>query len=306
MQPDAPDLLPTSCSVLLLGTRPGVGVSTLAVQLAGLLQSRLAAATGTCQDVPPAHPLPTNQCVVLLDLGRPVGDCQLYMNLTSTLNVVDAARALHRIDATHWAAAMTRASNGVAMLSLPEDLEQMRDVSQTDMLALFERMHALFGLLLMDASGWWDAEWVSALARVSTETWLISDQSVGSLAALQRQIKLLQTQLICSSHLKLVVNHYDERYGMTAAQIAQRFGLQLIGTLPDRPLPLIVCGNQGKLLHAITERDPYIAAMIVLVEAVWARQSVKPAACNAWLAAWLPSVHDRLTHNTINNTTSNL
>jgi pilus assembly protein CpaE len=132
------------------------------------------------------------------------------------------------------------------MLALPEDFEQMRAVSQVDVLLLFERMHALFGLLLMDANGLLDAKCVGALARVASETWLVRDQSRGSLAALQRQINMLQTQHVCSSQLKLVINRYDERYGMTAAQIARRFGLQLIGTLPDRPLPLTLCGNQGK------------------------------------------------------------
>ena len=133
------------------------------------------------------------------------------------------------------------------------------------------------------------------LARAAGETWLVSDQSVGSLVSLDSQIKALDAQHVDIDHLKLVVNRYDERYGMTAAQIAKRFGLQLAGTLPDRALPLIVCANQGKLLHEMAERDVYIRAMTALVDAALTEPVKAKGARNGWLAAWLPNVHRRLT-----------
>ncbi|CFN80600.1 Flp pilus assembly ATPase [Bordetella pertussis] len=97
------------------------------------------------------------------------------------------------------------------------------------------------------------------------------------------------------SALRLVVNRYDERYGMSAAQIAERFGLELAGTLPDRTLPLMVCTNQGRLLHEQAERDIYVRAVQTLVDRLLAGSEAPRARHNSWLANWLPGVH-RLTN----------
>jgi len=285
----------TKRSVLVLGTRPGVGASTLAVHLAGLLQDRLFEAARARKSTAEATELPLAERVALMDLGLPVGDCQLYMGVNSEFSFVDAARELHRVDATLLDSAMVSARNGVSMLSLPKDIDEMRSVSQSESLMLFERIRETFGMLIMDAGGFSHPEFVGGLARASNETWLVTDQSVGSLVSLDGQLKSLDAQHVDISHLKLVVNRYDERYGMTAMQIAERFGLHLAGTLPYRALPLIVCGNQGKLLHEMSERDLYIRAMTTFVDAVVAEPVGVDRARNGWLAAWLPNVHRRLT-----------
>lgn len=289
------DLLSMRQSVLVLGTRPGVGASTLAVHLAGLLQDRLAAAARARHDASPVHALPLAERVALMDMGWPVGDCQLYMGVNSKFTLVDAAREQHRVDATLLASIMTSAHNGVSMLSLPKDMDELRRFSQSELLTLFERIRETFGMLIMDANGFPHPDVVSEWVRTSGQTWLVTDQSVGSLVSLDAQIKSLSARHVDLGLLKLVVNRYDERYGMTAVQIAERFGLHLAGTLPDRALPLIVCGNQGKLLHEMSERDVYVRAMAPLVEAVLTEKVGRKSARNGWLAAWLPNVHRRLT-----------
>ncbi len=281
-------------SVLVLGTRPGVGVSTLAVHLAGLLQDRLFETARSRHSSAEAHELSLAERVALMDLGLPAGDCQLYMGVDSEFSFVDAARELHRVDASSLALAMVRAHNGVSMLSLPKNMAEIRKVSQSESLMLFERIRETFGMLIMDAGGFSHPEFVAGLACAANETWLVTDQSVGSLASLDAQLKSLDAQHVDAGHLKLVVNRYDERYGMTAMQIAERFGLPLAGTLPDRALPLIVCGNQGKLLHEMSERDLYIRAMTTLADAVLTAPVGMNRARNGWLAAWLPNVHRRL------------
>lgn len=90
-----------------------------------------------------------------------------------------------------------------------------------------------------------------------------------------------------------MVNRYDERYGMSAAQIAERFGLELAGTLPDRTLPLMVCTNQGRLLHEQAERDIYVRAVQTLVDRLLAGGEAPRAAQQlaGQLAAWRASLN---------------
>lgn len=284
----------TRRSVLLLGARAGVGTTTLAVHLAGMLQERMTSAARARHPGGAGKDLPLGDRVALMDLGWPVGDCQLYMNVSGDFNFVEAVRELRRLDATLLSAAMAHSPAGVSMLSLPRDMAEMRHVSQADSLLLFERLRENFGLVVADAGGFGHPEFVSGLARAAGETWLVTDQSVGSLLSLDAQIKELEQHHVEKRNLRLLVNKYDERYGMTAAQIAERFDLPLAGTLPDRTMQLIVCTNQGKLLHEVSERDTYVRAMATLVD-VLAAEPAPNQTRGGWLSSWLPNVHRRMT-----------
>ena len=100
--------------MLLLGTRPGVGTSTLAVHLAGLVQDRMkqahalraGLAAPSRQNRRGRRHAPLSSRVALLDLGWPVGDCQLYLNIGSDFDFAEAARNLRRLDPTLLGSAM--------------------------------------------------------------------------------------------------------------------------------------------------------------------------------------------------------
>lgn len=280
-------------SVLLLGARPGVGASTLAVHLAGLMQDRMAeramaAGARNSQD------FTLGQRVAMLDLGWPVGDCQLYLNTQSDFDFIEAVNNLRRLDHTLLASAMGGTPAGISVLTLPRDLGRMRSVSHADSLLLFERLRQHYGLLVVDAGGFSNVEFIAGMARSAQEVWLVTDQSVGALVSMASLIRDLQAQEVATDQLQLVLNRYDERYGMTATQIAERFGLALAGVVPDRTLPLMLCVNQGRLMHEEAERDVYVRAVQALANRLDAPPA-SPGARGNWLSAWLPGVHRRLT-----------
>ncbi|WP_199778167.1 pilus assembly protein CpaE [Achromobacter spanius] len=286
----------TRRSVVLLGARPGVGTSTLAVHLAGMVQDRLKLTynqRAAKASQPPGEPLPLSSRVALMDLGWPVGDCQLYLNIGGDFDFAEAARNLRRLDSTLLGSAMAHTANGLSVLSLPRDLGQMREVSQSDSLLVFERMRQHFSVVVADAGGFTNAEFVSGLARNSQLNWIVTDQSVGALVSLAGLLQELEHLHVDRSTLGLIVNRYDERYGMTAKQISERFNLELVGTLPDRTLPLMVCTNRGHLLHEEAERDVYVRAVQTLAERLCAEENA-PGGHASWLATWLPGVHRRM------------
>ena len=92
--------------------------------------------------------------------------------------------------------------------------------------------------------------------------------------------------------LGLIVNRYDERYGMTAQQIAERFQLELVGTLPDRTLALMVCTNQA----ACCTRRPSATscARRACAGGKLSTEEHTPGGRASWLATWLPGVHRRM------------
>ncbi len=284
--------------VLLIGARGGVGTSTLAAHLAGIVQDRYVQAHGESNGAArkPADAgamLPLAARVALLDLGWPIGDAQLYVNVAGDFDFAEAVRNLQRLDATLLGSAMAHTREGLSVMSLPRDPAQMNHMSQSDSLLVFERLRQHFGLMITDTGGFSNMDFVAGLARTSHTNWIVTDQSVSSLVALSGTLQDLERRHVERSSLGLVVNRYDERYGMTAQQIAERFQLELVGTLPDRALALMVCTNQGRLLHQDAERDVYVRGVQALAEKL-CNDTHQAAGRGSWLATWLPGVHRRM------------
>ena len=174
--------------VTLLGTRVGVGTTTLAAHLADLLQT----------DHPPTeaqHNGATEDRVALLDLGLPAGDGQVYLNVNSTFHFADAVRNLRRFDATLIHTALGRSRNGIKMLSLPQTAAEMRTLAQDDSVALLERLRSYFDVLIVDLGGFADRVFTSRIAAVSDQVWLITDQSVGALVSMPPLLQDLEKKV---------------------------------------------------------------------------------------------------------------
>jgi len=253
--------------VLLLGARAGMGVSTLAVQLAGMLQQRLNSRLDADEDSKkrvPAHARPLTERVCLLDLGMPVGDGLLYLGIRHGFHFVDAVQNLRRLDDTLLSSALPHDDDGISVLALPRSLDQVRDASQTDSVALFKRLHGYFAQLITDTGGLANPAFIAALAQHNAHVWVVADQSLSGLVSLADLLHELDEHKVDRAKLRLVVNRYDPRYGMHAGQIAERFDLKLLGTLPDRSLSLHKYTNLGKLLFKESPSDPYVKALEVL------------------------------------------
>lgn len=236
-------------SVAVLGVRAGVGSTTFCVHLADLA-GRAARAAGR------------EAGVALLDLGCPVADAQLYLATgAGEFDFAQAVQALPRLDKTLIRTAFATSAGGVTVVPLPGDLDAMQDVSHGDALALVSTFSRHFGTVVADLGGFPNADFTARLAAQADEAWLFTDQSVGALVSLAQTLRDLETRGVQRSALRLIVNRYDPAYGMSGAQIAQRFGVKLLAEIPERTRQLMASANQGRLLHATAETDPYVRAV---------------------------------------------
>lgn len=278
--------------IVILGVRAGVGASTLGAHLSTLVHMQMSAppAAPEAGRKPPSST--SSQKAALLDLGWPIADGQLYLNVSGTFHFAEAVRNLRRFDETLVNTALSRSASGVTVIPLPRDLSEMRTVSHADSLGLLEKLREHFGVLLADLGGFTNPEFVASLVRAADQTWLVTDQGVGSLVSLADILRDLDSRDVDRSRLRLVVNRYDERYGMTSDQISERFGVELLASLPDRTLALMSSTNQGRLLHEVSDRDPYVRAVQNLADALSER--TEKAGTNKWLSRWLPGVQKHL------------
>ncbi|WP_421567277.1 fimbrial protein [Stenotrophomonas sp. PD6] len=244
--------------VLLLGVRAGVGSSTLAAHL-GVLAQQLGhpgAADGSS-----AEPPPPSNATLLLDLGQPAGDAALYLNLDSQFHYDDALRNANRIDATLVRTAMTRHPGGLTLLGQPAGSE---GGLIADPAVLVQRLRGVFETVLCDLGGVPVRQVPRSLLNSADEIWLVADQAISTLVSLDQVLKQLDALGVRDARVQLVVNRHEEDGGLSPAQIAARFSLPLLATLPDCHR-LRASANHGHLLLQDAPRDPYLRALTPLL-----------------------------------------
>ena len=286
--------------VVLLGARIGVGCSTLAAHLSQLGQEMSVGGGPERAEKAAKVPKPgANKDdkfddtllghVALLDLGLPSGDGLLYLNTQSQFSFAEAVQNLRRFDETLVHTAVSHAPSGLAVLPLPLDLGDMRSVAAADALALTDRLRAFFDLIVADLGGFSNPAFVASLVRAADEVWLVVDQSVGAIVSLASMLRDLEEKSVERNHLHLVLNRYDPRYGMAADQIAKRFDVPLLATLPDRPLAMLSATNQGKLILDTARSDPYVRALQPLVERLLSSQhaGASQRQASGWLGRFM-------------------
>lgn len=255
----APQLAHKARLVVLLGVRAGVGTSTLAAHLAVLAQQARVLAQG--ED--------NSRDGLLMELAQPAGDLALYLNLDSRFHYEDALRNASRIDTTLARTAMARHDSGLVLLDRASGGEA---VPPSDPGALLQRLRSVFASVLCDAGGCPLRQLPPLLLEQADEIWLVADAAIGTLVSLDQALKHLAGQRDREKRLQLVVNRHDDSSGLAPEQIARRFELPLLATLPERPR-VRAAASRGQLLLRDAPHDPYLRALAPLVA------RLDPAAC---------------------------
>ncbi|WP_454738878.1 AAA family ATPase [Cupriavidus necator] len=249
--------------VVLLGARPGVGVTSLAVNLAAAARRHL----------PLREQTDARAEVLLLDLGLPARDGALYLNLSPGFHFVEAVRNLRRFDQVFVQTALTRHGNGVCVLPLPPALGELRDISYSEAISLLERLRAFFDMQIIDLGGFGNAEFTAQIVKAADSVVLVAEQSVGAIVSAAELVHELRAREVERDDLHLLVSRFDPRLGVDAAQIARRVGVESVATLPDSREALVLAMNRGAVLADDDPHDPYVRALAELL----ARLGYRPA-----------------------------
>lgn len=243
----APPLPPKTAGhmITFLGARPGVGTTTAAVNLALLLKQEF---------------LPDER-ILLLDFGYPTGDASLCLDTKVGFNFCDAVRSLRRFDNALLNTAFAHHKSGIATLSLPYNLAELRDISPADAMTLLSLFKSYFKVVVVDLGGFAGMDLLMYALGISDQILMVCEQSLPAVFSARQLLHNLHERNFASERLGLVVGKYDARIAMTPAQMALNLQLRLIENLPQRTEKLICCFNMGKSLLEVAPKDPYLEAL---------------------------------------------
>jgi pilus assembly protein CpaE len=244
----------TGYALVVLGGRQGVGATTLAVNLAVQLAKK------------------DKDNTLMLDFGLPLGDGLIHLpceEKQGAMDFVECVRNLKRFDATLAKTAFKKhLETGVAILSLPRNLADLREISASDALKFLNLIKSYFQNIVIDLSGFSNLEFVASLLRSADSTVVLTSQSVPGVVTTAELVKSLNDKGVQSKSFQLVVCPYQSDIALDASAIAEKLKIETVHTLPDRRQQLTNAVNGGAVLSRTDPKDPYSKAVIQLLQSL--------------------------------------
>ncbi len=208
-------------------SKGGVGATTLAANLAGLLQAR---GERTC----------------LVDLNLNMGDVLAFLDLPGGFSISDVIANIGRLDRSLLDTTLLRHRSGIHVLAQSHRVEDADRVDPGALSALIGFLREHYGAVVLDGLRSFDDLSVAAL-DASDNVLLVATQEVPAVRDARRCVQLFQ-RLGHDRKLALVVNRYQKQLEIDVQVMADTVGEPVRATVANDYPAVIRCVNKGLLL----------------------------------------------------------
>ena len=185
-----------------IGTKGGVGTTTLAVNFAAVLAQR-------------------NQTPVLIDLDWVGNDVAMQLGATPQYTLMEVAENLERLDQALFEGFVTRDPLGFYLVGPPDALEHTTPFSDQMFREFATFLVEKYDPIVIDGGRAVSNETVLAAAQVSASVFLVIDQEFPSIRNAQRYITFLMRMGFNQDQIKVVVNRYSKKVTANLASLEQ-------------------------------------------------------------------------------------
>jgi len=195
--------------VSVFAPKGGVGATTLAVNLAGLLAKR-----------------GERTCLLDLDLDR--GDALSMLDLPGNYGVADVIANLHRLDRDLLDAAVPRHRSGVRVLAQSTKIEESGAIEPSTLERLIEFLRGHYDRLVVDGLQGFDELSLAALDASQTIL-LVVTQEIPAVRNARRCVDLLRRLGYGDDRVRMVVNRHQRRARIPDSLLVETAGMRISG-----------------------------------------------------------------------------
>jgi pilus assembly protein CpaE len=185
-----------------IGTKGGVGTTTLAVNFAAVQAQRKSAS-------------------VLIDLDWIGNDVAMQVGATPQYTLMEVAENLERLDQPLFEGFVTRDPLGFFVVGPPDALEHTTPFSDHMFREFATFLVEKYDSIVIDGGRAVSNETVLAAAQVSAAVFLVIDQEFPSIRNAQRYITFLMRMGFNQEQIKVVVNRYSKKVTANMASLEQ-------------------------------------------------------------------------------------
>lgn len=219
-----------------LGTKGGVGTTTLAVNFASVLAQR-------------------KQAAVMIDLDWVANDVAMQLGASPQYTLMEVAENLNRMDQALFEGFVTRDPLGFFLVGPPDSLEQRGYFTEPMFRDFASFLIEKYDSVIVDAGKAISDDVVQAACQVSATVFLVMNQEFASIRNAQRYITFLMRSGFNQDQMKLVVNQYQKKVTQHYAsleQIQQTLNQQVFYGIPHSPAVLAAV---NKARPAVADRQ---------------------------------------------------
>jgi len=240
----------TSQVISILGSKGGVGTTTVAVNLAVQL---------TKMDKP--------QSVVLLDMNL-FGDIPLFLEIEPTYSWKEITKNISRLDSIFLKNIMAMDPSGLYVLPSPGYLETHNMATPEIMERLFRVMSAMFDYIIVDAGQLLNDPTLKIL-ELSDKVFLVAVQSLPCLA---KTNKILRTFRDLGyphpNNVQIILNRFVKNPNIDKEDVEKTLDKEVFWSLPNDYLTTISAINKGQPLSKVAPKKEITKSFQDLAESL--------------------------------------
>jgi pilus assembly protein CpaE len=233
----APDSIKSGRVIDVLGSKGGVGTTTVAVNLAVSLAENMG-----------------KESVALLDLNTVFGDIPLFLSLKAAHHWGAITNNIDRLDEMFLTKVMSKHFSGVQVLPSPSYLNGDRPATPETIDKLIMLMKKMFDIIVIDGG--------QSLNATSLKVFSMSDNillvSLLSLPCLYNTNKLLRSfgglDHTHKEKVRIIINRYLKKSDLSVKEAERSMGKGVFWTIPNDYKTTISAINQGKTLSEVASR----------------------------------------------------
>lgn len=219
-----------------LGTKGGVGTTTLATNFASVMAQR-------------------KQHVVLIDLDWVGNDVAMQLGASPQYTLMEVGENLSRMDQALFEGFVTRDPLGFFVVGPPDSLEHRGFFTEPMFREFATFLVEKYESIVVDAGKMVSDEVVLGALQVASTVFLVVNQEFASIRNAQRYITYLMRAGFSQDQLKVLVNEYQKRPGpnfATLEQIQQTLNQQVFYGIPPSP---VVPASINRARPFVTNRE---------------------------------------------------
>jgi pilus assembly protein CpaE len=251
--------------ISILGSRGGVGCTSLAVNLGATLASE------------------PGFGVALVDLDLALGDADVALDLTGDYTLADVALNVDRLDMQFLKRSLSKHSSGLSVLPHPVQLDDAALIREDHLQRVIGLLRASYTHLVLDLSKSFSPTDVTAL-RMSDVILLVCQLDLSSLRNTVRMLVALSSDDALAAKVRIVVNCVGLQAGITVDKAEETLGKTVFWQIPNEPKALDEARDEGKPLVQHAPKSKMQQAIFAMAGAIAGKplQAAAQAAPKGW------------------------
>lgn len=221
--------------IYILGSKGGVGTTTVAVNLATSLIE-----------------LEGSPSVALIDMNLIFGEIPIFLNIESGFNWGEIARNISRLDATYLMSILGKHPSGVKVLPSPTGLDGVNVATPEIIEKILSQMLSVFDFIVVDGGQSLDDISLKIL-EMSEIVFLVAILSLPCLTNVKRLLWTFQKLgYPPEGNIKIIISRYLKNSVITTKEAEESLKKEIFWLIPNDYLTTMSAINQGKTLASIS------------------------------------------------------